>query len=194
MPRTLSKEEKRCLVCVKIERRVSVEQITIRAKESCLQNNSRIASLWQVIVVATLSGGVLNLRGDDLGNFVGVTQPSANTILVTGVGTTINGQSQSVAFNGVRSIVADLRGGDDTLGISKNAAVYNQVLAENAKSSPAVPMYANSERLVLSGGVQVFGGSGSDAFAIVGSLGGNILFGDGNRRRSSRYCIIFRWG
>lgn len=135
-------------------------------------------------VFASVAGGVLTLRGDDLGNVIGVTQPGSNTVQVTGVGTTINGSAQPATFSGVTSIFADLRGGDDSLGISRNTPVLTQLLTEIAKPNPSIPNYSTAERFVLSGGIQVIGGNGNDSFGVVGSIGRNVFtdMGAGNDR------------
>jgi hypothetical protein len=62
-------------------------------------------------VTAVLDGGDLDIRGDNLGNRISVTQIGPGTYRVTGIGTTVNGGAGPVDIAGVTDDV-DIRLGD----------------------------------------------------------------------------------
>jgi hypothetical protein len=66
-------------------------------------------------VTASVAGGVLTLTGDDLDNSIDVQQSGPGSITVSGINTTIQGNTN---FTGVNSIVANLADGNDIIAIS----------------------------------------------------------------------------
>ena len=94
-------------------------------------------------VFASLSDGVLEVRGDAAANAVRVTQDSAGIIRIEGLdGTTINGQA-AVTFNGSGLEKADLRlaGGNDRL----------EVLGLRTRNDLRVEMGGGSDVVSLTG-------------------------------------------
>ncbi|QDU88519.1 hypothetical protein Pla175_18970 [Pirellulimonas nuda] len=68
-------------------------------------------------VGVNLSGGVLELSGDNASNHVNIQQLDADSYRVEGLGTSLNGQSTPLTLHGVKTISADMNGGDDRLSI-----------------------------------------------------------------------------
>ncbi len=96
-------------------------------------------------VSAALSGGTLKLKGDGDANTVTLDQVALNpdALRVTGTGTTINGGSDPLIFEGVTGgLQVDLGGGDDTLLLD------TVTLAGTVK----IKMGAGADTLSISGG------------------------------------------
>jgi len=124
-------------------------------------------------VSAVKAGSVLVLTGDDLANEVGVFRSAPGVIGVAGNATNINGSASTKTFTGINSIMADLRGGDDRLGLASSlAAIQNLILGGGSAA----------DRLNLTGNVQIFAGGGNDTIGLAVGLGGSLLIdlGAGN--------------
>jgi hypothetical protein len=125
-------------------------------------------------VQAIKSGSVLILTGDNLANEVGVFQSAPGTISVFGLATSINGGGTTANFTGIKSVTADLRGGDDRIGFALTRAAVLRLSALG-------PMTA-ADRLPLAGNIMVYGGAGDDSVGVVANLGGllHVDLGNGN--------------
>ena len=150
-------------------------------------------------VTAELSGSTLRLAGDNLANDVVVASAAGGRIAVIGLNTTINGGPAAFVTNkAVRSIFANLDGGDDAVGFGNKAADYAgqrqfTMLATGPSSAwlgeqePPAPFDVGALQAMIDevvGGVATFSipgsltvmtGDGNDAFGISGNLGGSII-------------------
>lgn len=137
-------------------------------------------------VTASVSGGTLFVTGDNADNEVVIQQTGTDQFTVVGVSgsaTTVNGKAEGIVFtgNGVRNFEIDLRGGNDTLGIS-NDLTYLDTLSAELAAGPGAPVTAaatTASALSLRGYANIRGGSGNDAIAVNLVAGGSILINAG---------------
>jgi hypothetical protein len=114
-------------------------------------------------VTAALSGGILIITGDNSSNSILVQRVDADSFLVTGLGTRVNGSFSPKQINGVvNGIGIDMRGGSDTVTM-KNLTVPGAGLG--------IILGGGNDALVLSnvrvnGVTAIDGGAGSDAITI----------------------------
>jgi hypothetical protein len=132
-------------------------------------------------VTATVSGETLFVTGDNSDNAVVIQQTGTNQFTVVGAaasGTTINGTVEGTAFiaNNVRNFEIDLRGGNDSLGISNSdtflIAVQDELLG-GAQADVGLP----EDALTLRGYANIRTGLGDDAIAVQLQAGGSIFIG-----------------
>lgn len=132
-------------------------------------------------VTATVSGETLFVTGDNSDNAVVIQQTGTNQFTVVGAaasGTTINGTVEGTPFiaNNVRNFEIDLRGGNDSLGISNSdtflTAVADELLG-GAQADPGLP----EDALTLRGYANIRTGLGDDAIAVQLRAGGSIFIG-----------------
>lgn len=124
-------------------------------------------------VSAVKAGSVLVLTGDDLANEVGVFRSAPGVIGVAGNATNVNGSAGTKTFSGINSIVANLRGGNDRLGLANSLAAIQNLIGGGGSAA---------DRLILSGNVQIFAGNSDDTVGLAVGLGGSLLvdLGAGN--------------
>jgi len=144
-------------------------------------------------VVAELIGSTLRLTGDSMGNEVVVASAAGGTIAVIGQHTTINGSSGTfVTKNAVTSIIANLKGGNDAIGLSNSAKDYAdaRMFIDSMRFPLADPPPAPLDVVALqtaidnaAGGVTTFSipgsltvatAGGDDAVGISGNVGGSV--------------------
>jgi len=133
-------------------------------------------------VTAAVRGGTLFVTGDNLDNQVVIQQTGTNQFSVVGVtasATTVNGKAEGIAFtgNGVRNFEINLRGGNDTLGISNDLAYLDALAAELAAGpgAPLTPPATTATALSLRGYANIRGAAGNDAIAVNLVAGGSIF-------------------
>jgi hypothetical protein len=137
-------------------------------------------------VTAAVRGGTLFVTGDNGDNNVVIQQTGANRFTVVGVAgstTTVNNRPEGIVFTGnsVRNFEIDLRGGNDTLGISNDSTYLDALSAELAAGlgGPVTPSATTASALTLAGYANIRGGAGNDAIAVNLKAGASI-FVDGN--------------
>jgi len=137
-------------------------------------------------VTAAVNGNTLFVTGDNGDNNVVIQQTGADRFTVVGVSgsaTTVNGKAEGIVFTGnsVRNFEIDLRGGNDTLGISNDSAYLDDLSAELAAGGGAsvTASATTSSALTLRGYANIHGGSGDDAIA-VNLVATGAIFVDGN--------------
>jgi large repetitive protein len=132
-------------------------------------------------VAATLHGGILFVIGDAAANGVAI-DPAAKGVQVSGDATTqINGQASPVVFENVKSLMINMKGGDDQVALGGGAAGVLAIPRDAwiALGSGADQLTVNAQvgrRLTISGG------SGDDQITLSGSTIGRsaqIRTGDG---------------
>ena len=133
-------------------------------------------------VTAVVRGGTLFVTGDNADNNVVIQQTGVNQFTVVGVtgsATTVNGKAAGIVFtgNGVRNFEIDLRGGNDTLGISNDLTYLDALSAELAAGpgGPVTPSATTASALSLAGYANIRGGLGNDAIAVNLRAGGSIF-------------------
>lgn len=130
-------------------------------------------------VTAAVSGETLFVTGDNLDNSVVIQQSGTNQFTVVGAAgsdTRVNGRVEGTAFvaNNVRNFEIDLRGGNDSLGIS-NSSIYLAALEAEYLGGPQAPPGNLADALTLRGYANIRSGLGDDAIAVQLRTGGHIL-------------------
>ncbi len=114
-------------------------------------------------VSATLSGSTLRMRGDDAANMIAI-MPSgteSGVIEVLGLNTQVNGQDTPGEFRGVKSIVVELRGGDDQVALGE--------------------ITGTADPLSIARDVTIKGDSGNDSILVTGAnISGKLTINGGN--------------
>lgn len=113
-------------------------------------------------VKAAVTGGALNITGDNSANVLQITQVGTNRWQVLGAGTKVNGSYSAKTFSGVTSIYADLNGGSDSL------LVYNGKLT----GTLGVATDGGNDSVTLSNfnanaGIGIETGAGHDSVSLV---------------------------
>ena len=134
-------------------------------------------------VTAAVRGGTLFVTGDNLDNAVVIQQTGTNQFAVVGAtdsGTMVNGKPVGTVFAGskVRNFEIDLRGGNDSLGISNNSDYLTALNAELLGGPVTGPGVA-ADALHLAGHANIRGGTGNDAIAVQ-LVAGGAIFVDAN--------------
>lgn len=145
-------------------------------------------------VTATVAGDVLTLVGDDLDSSISLRVDSSAVVVTPGSDTRINGGDPGVAVTlqgVVRSLRADLKGGDDSLAadtavpFSLPGGVTVQLGSGNNQMQFATP----GQKIML-GPVSIAAGIGSNEIQIASQAGGTVTgamtikLGDGANRVS----------
>jgi|GEM_PF-5441642 len=134
-------------------------------------------------VTASVSGGTLFVTGDNADNNVVIQQTGTDQFTVVGVtgsATTVNGKPEGIVFtgNGVRNFEINLRGGNDTLGISNDLTYLDALSAELVAGPvvpPVTPAATTASALSLRGYANIRGGVGNDAIAVNLRAGASIF-------------------
>ncbi len=115
-------------------------------------------------------GGFLELTGDGSANHVAIRQVSANTFVVTGIGTKINVNGQnfnSFTFHNVTDVSIDLMGGNDTLAMA-NMTINGTLTIDMGSGNDVLSMVNVRENTLQSDGLaSITLGSGNDVAALV---------------------------
>lgn len=118
-------------------------------------------------VLATVSEGVLTIRGDAKANNIQVNPQENGTVTVSGLdGTRINFLlSRSFTFTGVQNIVVEMNAGDDVVSVGNgqvDAVILNDLQIDTAAGDDTV----NLRRLSVRDDVTVTTGDGSDVVKV----------------------------
>lgn len=105
-------------------------------------------------ITTTLIGGTLKIVGDNQANVAVLTAGVSNQVTLTGTGTQIDGVLAPKSFDGVRSIVVELRGGDDSFTVG-------------ATVTSADPLALAGTPLNLPGTLSIKGENGNDQLGVM---------------------------
>lgn len=151
-------------------------------------------------VTATVAGDVLTLVGDDLDSTLTIRIDSSAVVLTPDSDTRINGGDPGVAVTlqgVVRSLKADLKGGDDTL-LSDASAPFSLpggVTVQLGSGNNQIRLATPGEKIML-GPVSIAAGIGSNEIDIASQPGGtvtgamSISLGDGANRVSLQNVAV----
>ncbi len=130
-------------------------------------------------VTASVRGSTLFVSGDNLDNSVVIQQTGPSRFTVAGApgsDTSVNRRTLGTAFvaNNVRNFEIDLRGGNDSLGISNSDVYLTELQAEflgGPQAAPGLP----ADALTLRGYANIRTGLGDDAIAVQLNASANIF-------------------
>lgn len=128
-------------------------------------------------VLASVSDGVLTIRGDAKANSIQVNPQENGTVVVDGFdGTTVNFLNFSFRFNGVQNVVIQTNAGDDVVSVGNgqvDAVILNDLQIDTAAGNDVV----NLRRLAVRDDLTVTTGDGNDLVRVdsvkVGGAGVN---------------------
>lgn len=134
-------------------------------------------------VTASVRGGTLFVTGDNDDNAIVIQQTGPNRFTVVGAtasDTTVNGRAEGTAFvaNGVRNFEIDLRGGDDSLGIS-NSETFLLDLEAELLGGPRAAQADIADSLTIRGYAHIRTGDGDDAIGMQLRAGAFLLVNSG---------------
>ena len=130
-------------------------------------------------VTATQQGNNLVIRGDNEDNEIAITRLAADEYLVTGVGTTVNGDPDA-SFSGISgNIDIDLRGGDDILAIADDPTGLPDLLTLDPPGSgpylqTELDTIGTTAQTFINGALLVRMGSGDDFVGLSVETGGRV--------------------
>lgn len=105
-------------------------------------------------ITTSLIGGTLRIIGDNQANVAVLTAGVSNQVTLTGTGTQIDGVLAPKSFDGVRNVVVELRGGDDSFAIG-------------ATVTSADPLALAGTPLNLPGTLSIKGENGNDQLGVL---------------------------
>src|SRR5690349_13380959 len=122
-----------------------------RLRLECLESRAMLAGN---VLASVNSAGNLTITGTNAANQIEITQLAANSYLITGTDTTVNGETEFQVDNVRGSLTVDLKGGADTF-------TFTGAVDEDFSSS-------------FTGSILILGGSGNDTIAISNVAAANL--------------------